>query len=76
MARERTGGDLSEIEYSVPSMVCDGCAEKIRQALTVDGIHAVKPKLWRRRIRVRYDASKIQPIEIKNLIAAAGYEAT
>jgi copper chaperone CopZ len=76
MARERAGGDLSEIEFSVRSMVCDSCAEKIRQALaTVPGIWIVKPKLWRKRVSVRYDASQIQPPEIKNVIVAAGYDA-
>ena len=75
MARESASA-LSEIEFSVPSMICDGCADKIRRALTpVPGVQSVKPKLWRKRVQVRYDGSKIQPLEIKNLIAAAGYDA-
>lgn len=74
MARESAGA-LSEIEFSVPSMICDGCADKIRRALIpVPGVQSVKPKLWWKRVQVRYDGSKIQPLEIKNLIAATGYD--
>jgi Cu+-exporting ATPase len=77
MARAPAGGELLDLEFSVPSMVCDGCAARIRQSLTsLPGIHTVKPKLWRKRVFVRYDASRIQPPEIKSLIAAAGYDAT
>ena len=44
MAQEPAGGELSEIEFSVPSMVCDGCADKVRRKLTaLPGVEAVKP---------------------------------
>jgi len=59
MARKPAGGDVSEIEFSVPSMVCDGCADKIRRKLTaLPGVEAVKPRRWRKRVRVRFDPSK------------------
>lgn len=67
---------LAKVEFSVPSMVCDGCAEKIRLALTaIPGVHGVKSKLWRKRVHVRYEASMLEASQIKNAIAATGYNA-
>ena len=69
-------GPLAEVELSIPSMVCDGCAEKIRLALTaIPGVHGVKPKLWRKRVHVRYEASRLEASQIKTALAAAGYSA-
>ena len=76
MAHDAGTGPLSEIELSVPSMVCDGCAEKIREALTaIPGVRAVKPKLWRKRVRVRYESSKVTESQIKDALGAAGFSA-
>jgi len=76
MAREPDGGDLSEIEFSVPSMVCDGCADKIRRKLTaLPGVEAAKPRLWRKRVRVRFDPSKVEDAQIRAALDAVGYRA-
>lgn len=57
-------------------MVCDGCAERISQALTaIPGVRAVKPRLRRKRVNVRYEASKVREPGIKDALAAAGYSA-
>jgi copper chaperone/mercuric ion binding protein len=76
MAREPAGGELSEIEFSVPSMVCIGCADKIRRKLTaLAGVEAVKPRLWRKRVRVRFDPSKVEDAQIRAALDAVGYRA-
>ena len=76
MARAPAGGELSEIEFSVPSMVCDGCADKIRRKLTaLHGVAAVKPRLWRKRVWVRFDPSKVEDAQICAALDAAGYRA-
>lgn len=70
-------GPLAEIEFSVPTMVCDGCAEKIRSALiALAGVYVVKPRLWRKRVRVRFDESKIDETRIRDALDDAGYTAT
>jgi len=75
MARE-AGGDFPEVEFSVPSMVCDGCADKIRRKLTaLPGVEAVKPRLWRKRVWVRFDPSKVEDAQIRAALDAAGYRA-
>ncbi len=67
---------LAEVGFSIPSMVCDGCAEKIRHALAaIPGIRSVKPKLWRKRVQVRYEPSKVQECQIKDALATAAYSA-
>lgn len=76
MARDAPTGSLSEVEFSIPSMVCDGCAEKIRAALTtIPGVKAIKPKLWRKRVHVRYEPSRVGDTQIKDALDAAGYPA-
>ena len=75
MARE-AGGDFPEVEFSVQSMVCDGSAEKIRRKLNaLPGVEAVKPRLWRKRVRVRFDPSKVEDAQIRAALDAAGYRA-
>jgi copper chaperone CopZ len=66
--------DEKELDVSVPSMVCDGCAEKIRTALTaLPGVREVKVGLWRKRVRVRYEPARVEEGQLKETIAAAGF---
>jgi copper chaperone CopZ len=58
-------------------MVCDGCADKIRRALTaLPGVQTVKPRLWRKRVRVRFDPSKVEDAQIQEALEEAGYRST
>jgi len=76
MAADAPAGPLSEMDFSIPSMVCDGCVEKIREALSaLPGVRAVKPRLWRKRVHVRYEPSSVGETEIKDALDAAGYRA-
>ncbi|MGE3280003.1 MAG: heavy-metal-associated domain-containing protein [Alphaproteobacteria bacterium] len=75
MARDT--GPLCDLEFSVPSMVCDGCADRIRQALTaLPGVQTVKARLWRKCVQVRFDPSKVQDAQLQDAFDAAGYNAT
>lgn len=75
MAHHASTGPLSNAEFSVPSIVCDGCAERVRDALmALPGIREVKPSLWRKRILVRYEPSKVREEQIKDALGAAGFE--
>lgn len=76
MMRDAAPDVVAEIEFSVPSMVCDGCAENIDKALkAIPGVLQVKPKLWRKRVLVRYEPSKVVPMQIKDAIGGAGFSA-
>ena len=68
--------ELAKIEMSVPGMVCEGCAEKIRNALTaIPGVREVKPKLWRKQVEVRYEPAKVQDERLKEALGVAGFAA-
>lgn len=74
MEGESRTDPTTELELSVPSMVCDGCAEKIRNAVTaLPGVHEVKVGLWRKRVRVRYEPTRVQEAQLKQAIASAGF---
>jgi copper chaperone CopZ len=74
MAHDSRSDPIAEIEFSVPSVVCDGCAEKIRNALTaLPGVHEVKVGLWRKRVRVRYEAARVQEAQLKETIGSVGF---
>ena len=71
------GSQSIEVEFSAPSMMCDGCAEKIRAALLVTrGVRKVQIKLWRKRIRIRYDSSVLEIQRIKDVLDSAGFPVT
>jgi len=77
MSGEAGTNRVAEVEFSVPSIMCDGCGEKIRGALmAIHGVQKVKAKLWRKRVHVRYQPSEIHKEQIKNALGAAGFPAT
>jgi copper chaperone CopZ len=77
MAREAGASPVAEVEFSVPSMMCDGCAEKIRGALiAIHGVQKVKAKLWRKSVQVRYQPSEVHKEQIKDALGAAGFPVT
>jgi len=76
MAGEGRTDPIAELEFSVPAMVCDGCAKKIRNALTaLPGVREVKAGLWRKRVRVRYEPARVREAQLKEAIGAAGFTA-
>ena len=73
-AEEPESGPLAEIEYLVPSMVCEGCAEKIGDALRpLPGVREVRPKVAQKQVYVRYEPARVQEQELRNALAAAGF---
>lgn len=71
-----TAALLTEIELSVPGMVCDGCAEKVRNTLTaLSGVRDAKPNAWRRRIAVRYEPAMVEATQLMAALRAVGFEA-
>ncbi len=69
-------GPLAEVEFLVPSMVCEGCAEKITGALaTLPGVQEVKPKIPQKHVYVRYEPSRVQEQQLRHALGAAGFGA-
>ncbi|AWN36622.1 MULTISPECIES: heavy-metal-associated domain-containing protein [Methylobacterium] len=67
---------LTEVIFSVPGMMCDGCAETVHDVLTaVPGVRQAKPSTWRKRVAVRFEPSRVGPAEIRSALAKGGFDA-
>jgi heavy metal translocating P-type ATPase len=67
---------LAEVEFLVPNMHCEGCAEKISTALTaLPGVRAVKPKVPQKHVSVRYEPAKVREQQLKDVVGKAGFTA-
>ena len=67
-------GPLAEVEFSVPNMVCEGCAEKIGTALrAVPGVREVKPKVPQKRVVVRYEPQRVREPQLKDAMSGSGF---
>ena len=69
-------GPLAEVEFAVPNMVCEGCAEKVSSALrAVPGVRDVKPKVSQKHVYVRYEPQKVKEPQLKEAMACSGFVA-
>lgn len=67
---------LVEVEFLVPSMVCEGCADKIGSALrAVPGVREVKSKVPQKHVVVRYEPQKVDEGQLKDAVEKAGFSA-
>lgn len=67
---------LSETEFLVSNMVCEGCAEKITTALkSVPGVHDIKPKVRQKHVYVTYEAEKVKMNDLKETLDKEGFKA-
>ena len=63
-------------DFLIPNMVCDGCAEKLDEALhAVPGVQEIRPNVHEKRIRVRYEPANIQREDLKAIVREAGFTA-
>lgn len=67
---------LAETEFAVPTMVCDGCAQKIAGSLSqLPGVQEVKPKVAQKHVVVRYEPARVGVDELKGAFDKAGFTA-
>lgn len=65
---------MAKASYSVPGIMCEGCANAIKRAFsTLDGVDRVDVDVSAKRVTVDYDES-VRPSEIVERIESAGYE--
>ncbi len=66
---------LTEVTLSVPTMLCDGCAETVRDLLmAVPGIRQARSSAWRKYVAVRFEPSRVGPAEIRAALANGGFD--
>lgn len=73
---QQSSAALAETEFLIPSMVCEGCAEKITSALNpIAGVKTVKPKVPQKRIYIQYEPLKVGEEQLKAALGNAGFDA-
>jgi len=73
-ATESARGPVAEAEFLVPGMVCEGCAERIGEALRrLPGIHEVRPKVTQKHVYVRYEPSRVREEQLRTALSSAGF---
>lgn len=67
---------LAEVQLSITDMMCDGCAERVQTILgAIEGVRQVKPNVWRKRVRVRFESERVDIVRLKAELEASGFEA-
>ncbi len=67
---------LAELEFLVPNMVCEGCANRISGALkSLPGVREVKAKVPQKHIYVEYEPTKIHEQRLQEAVERAGFTA-
>jgi P-type E1-E2 ATPase len=67
---------LSQINFKVTNMVCEGCAEKITEiASNLPGVNQVKPRVMQKQVSITYAPGKVSHEEIKDALTKSGYNA-
>ena len=67
---------LAEVEFLIPKLVCEGCAEKINTILiSLPGIQEVRTKVPQKHAYVRYEPARIQEEQIKKALEKSGFTA-
>ena len=67
---------LNQINFKVTNMVCEGCAEKITNAISViPGVKQVKSKVLQKQVVISYETDKVSQDQIKEAIVSSGFNA-
>lgn len=70
-----SGGEpLTEIELSIPDMVCEGCAERLDAALhAIPGVRAIRSDVRDKRVHLRYEPAHVDVQQLRDAAASAGF---
>lgn len=67
---------LSQVEFSIPNMMCEGCAETIYNALNViPGVKGVKSKVPQKQVHITYETEEISEQNLKEILQKSGFTA-
>ena len=67
---------LAEVEFLIPKMVCEGCAQTISERLRpISGVREVKSKVAQKHVVVRYEPARVKEPQLKKALDDAGYTA-
>lgn len=70
------GAELAHIEFQIPDMVCEGCAENVDGVLReLAGVRGVRPNVPEKRVRVSFETERVNVQQLRNALTMAGYSA-
>lgn len=70
------GAAVANVEFQIPEMACEGCAENIDGVLhALAGVREVRPNVPKKRIRVSFESARINVQQLRNALTTAGYTA-
>jgi P-type Cu+ transporter len=74
--KEEATAVLTEARFKVTNMVCEGCAEKITNALSaLPGVKDVKPKVVQKQVQVNYYPEQVKQDDLKKILEKEGFNA-
>jgi copper chaperone len=67
---------MTRATYSVPEIMCEGCATSIQKALSdLEGVGGVDVDVAGKRVRVEFDETRTDRGTVRERIEAAGFDA-
>lgn len=67
---------LSQVEFSIPNMMCEGCAETIYSTLNViPGVKGVKSKVPQKQVLITYETEEVSQQNLKDILQKSGFAA-
>lgn len=65
---------MAQTILTAPKIHCDGCAQTIRDALTLlQGVQGIEVDVNRKKVTVTYDPARLPLAEIRTAMARAGF---
>ena len=66
-AAAAAGAETVDVEFRIPNMGCEECAEKIDGVLhALPGVREVRPNVANKRIRVSFEPSRVDPDQLRS----------
>lgn len=67
---------MQTIQFSIPSMSCNGCEKRITETLTgMPGVSHAETNLQKKQVAVQYDADTVTVAKLTSTLQKAGFEA-
>ena len=67
------GAQVASVEFHIPDMACEGCAENIDGVLhALSGVREVRPNVAKKRIRVSFEPERVNVQQLRDALTPAG----
>ena len=75
LQKNKNENTIKEITLTINNMVCQGCAEKIKDILKeVEGVQEVKTKAMKKSVQIKYSSARTNEDNLISVLTEAGYK--